>query len=110
LNKWCSGASASSATRPFVCATPIAEGAACDTLDTYANRCKQYLYCAHAADATAGTCTAQHTAGQACEPRYAGTDCLNNTVGDSSICQLTNGVFVCNTRSLAPKTVMCDGM
>jgi hypothetical protein len=95
----------------YKCTDPIAEGEDCDTNDGGLDTCAQGTFCNYPANAYGepdpsykGTCDAQHTVGQACDPRFDGDDCLNG-----ANCNLRYNVYVCEMNAIPPETVMCMG-
>jgi hypothetical protein len=92
------------------CQAPIAAGGDCDDDNPAKNRCVDGTYCKYPALAMTasaygeGTCTAQGTAGQACDPRFDHDDCV-----DPGICELRNDSFVCSVGSVVTETLFCDG-
>jgi hypothetical protein len=112
-SSWCSGNGATAT--PYVCKSPIADGDDCDTTDTTKNRCSDASYCKFAAGEHAGKCTAKGSAGQACEPRFNGVDCLSHfslpTAHPPSpgMCSLKSDSFVCDSTATASDQVMCHG-
>jgi len=95
------------------CQAPIALGAACDDNHSEKNHCVEDAYCNYPAlEITAsafgeGTCTARGTAGQPCDPRFGGKDCVS--AGLTGICELRNDSFVCSVGSVVEETLFCDG-
>jgi hypothetical protein len=92
------------------CQAPIAAGGDCDDDNPAKDRCATGTYCkfpALAITASAygeGKCTAQGTAGQPCDPRFGGDDCV-----DPGNCELRNDAFVCSVASVVAETLFCDG-
>ena len=91
------------------CQAPLAAGIACDDDDPAKNRCAAGTYCRFpnlpmsASAYGEGTCTAQGTAGQSCDPRF-GNDCAT-----PGFCTLRNDAFVCSEGALVKETLFCDG-
>jgi hypothetical protein len=92
------------------CQEPVALGGDCDEDNLAKDRCAEDSYCkfpALALTASAygeGTCTAQGTVGQPCDPRFGGDDCV-----DPGNCELRNDAFVCSVGSVVEETLFCDG-
>lgn len=92
------------------CATPIADGKACDGGDTSKNRCVATDYCKYPDDDTAGKCVKRLTAGTKCAPRFGGTDCLNMIYpAQAGNCVLSNDAFVCDSNAIPDGQLFCDG-
>lgn len=93
----------------YTCQTPLAAGVACDDDDPAKDHCAMGTYCnfpnlpPSASAYGEGTCTAQGTAGQPCDPRF-GNDCVS-----PGSCTLANDTFACNSAALVTETLFCDG-
>jgi hypothetical protein len=90
----------------YVCAKLIADGKACDVDDGLKDHCAKGTYCKHPADDPAGKCTKQATAGQKCDPRFDGLDCLGDYEG---ACVVRHDTFVCETIAVPEGKLFCDG-
>jgi hypothetical protein len=91
------------------CQEPLAEGEDCSITDLEINHCAEGTYCNYDnlpqtdPDYGKGTCTAEGMAGQSCDPRFNGTDCIDHD------CVLRNDSFVCDQYSLPEEALFCDG-
>jgi hypothetical protein len=90
----------------YTCIVPVAAGEPCDAAVPTLSRCERGTYCKYPldGDTTEGLCTAQNTVGQACDPRFNHSDCLNNHA-----CSLRNDAFVCGSGAIPEETAYCDG-
>jgi hypothetical protein len=96
------------------CATPIADGKACDGADPTKNRCVVTDYCKYPENDSAGKCVKRLTAGVKCIPRFLGADCLNrlappNLPYTPGNCAFANDAFVCDSSAIPDGKLFCDG-
>ncbi|MFT3924872.1 MAG: hypothetical protein QM778_20220 [Myxococcales bacterium] len=84
-----------------LCKEPVADGAACTVAGATPDHCGADSYCATVVNTDAGTCKKRGAAGDTCEPRFEGNDCVGGS------CTLQHESFLCDLNSLPEDKVFC---